>query len=308
MKNFETLENGGAVTLDMANLSVNNTITGLILDGGLQTVNNVTTAAAGNVQITAGGTPTISVLNATNPGNIDTVSINVSDNSSTVATIAIVTPVLAGIENLKLTATDNITISALTSATALTSITSSGAGTLAITSGTVAANSNETIDASAETGTVAIDVSAATANGWKITGSATNADTLTGGVKADQLIGGSAADTLANEAAGTTASAGDILTGGAGTTPSRCVATRPRQRPTLPRRTSPTSASARRRRPPAWRRAPSISCSSAQRPATTRPAVLAASPRVSRLVRPVLPRSKASLRTRRRRAMSPVPT
>jgi hypothetical protein len=217
-KGFEVLSLSGAVTVDADNLAGTNTFGKLVLaGGGAQILSNLNAATAGNVQIVASDTPTIGVKGATTVGQLDTVAIEANDTLTAVNTITLTNPTLAGIETLKLTATDNITINSLTNATALTSITATGAGTVSITTGGVAANSNESIDLSAVTGAAnVINASAATTNGLSLIGSSTKATTITGSSQADVIKGGAGNDTLSNEGTGVTATKGDLLTGGAG--------------------------------------------------------------------------------------------
>jgi hypothetical protein len=188
---FEQLQVANGVTVDMDHLAANNSIDTIRLTTG-GAVNDMTAAQALNVTVTTGGNnPTLTVKNGTTLGNVDTVKITTSDELATTGTIALGTPVLTGVEKLQLVATDNLTISALTGATSLDSITISGSKTVGITSGITLGNSNQLIDASAATGVQTINIAGATA--------------------AVRVLGGSAADLIT-----TGAGLGDVINGGGG--------------------------------------------------------------------------------------------
>jgi hypothetical protein len=204
--NFETIKT--AIDVDVSKFT-GSAISKVILSGSTA-LTGLTAAQAANLVINATSTPTIGVTGAATPGQLDTVNIDVNDASSTVNSITVTAPVLAGIETLNLTATDNFTVTALTSAPALTKVTVSGAGTSSITTGALALAANTIFDASAATGAVTIDASSSTGNGLAITGSATKANTLTGNALASVLTGGAAADTITGGAGS------DIISGGAG--------------------------------------------------------------------------------------------
>ena len=213
-KGFEELQIKGAVSQDVS-VFTGSAVTKLVLDAGaaltVAGVTNVSAALAANVQAVTGGTYTVGVTGAATVGQLDTVHITADDGvAATVSTIALTAPVLAGVETLHLTAVDNLTVSSLLSAPALTSIKLDGAGTIGLTTGAVAFAANSVIDATAATGAVTVDASAATVNGLSIKGGAGN-DTLTGTGFADVINGGAGNDTITGGAGA------DVLTGGAGT-------------------------------------------------------------------------------------------
>lgn len=192
---FEELQVANGVTVDMDDLSTGNSIAAIRLSTG-GVVNDMTAAQAANVTVTTGGnSPTLAIKNAADVGQIDTVKITANDGTATVQTVALATPVLAGIENLELVATENITITLLTSAAALSSIKVSGAGTVGITSGALAANVNTVVDASAATGALTLDLSLATANPVRVIGGAA-ADVITTSAQADLVNGGAGIDAI----------------------------------------------------------------------------------------------------------------
>ena len=213
--NFEVLQT--TVSADVSKFT-GSAITSESMVGTISLTGLNATQAA-NITITGNSTPTIGVTGSTSVGQLDTVGINVNDGSSTVNTLTLTAPVLAGVETLNLTATDNVVVTALTSATALTNITVTGAGTSSITTGVVALNVNTVIDASAATGAVTVNAVASTTNGLKIIGSATKANTLTGNALSSILTGGAAADTITGGAAADVISAGEgnnTIAGGGG--------------------------------------------------------------------------------------------
>jgi len=197
IKNFEVVDVTTA-TVDLDNLATNNTLTGLRV-GGSATVSNINSATAGAVTVYANATPVLNVKGATTPGQLDTVKIDVNDGSATVNTITLTAPTLTAVETLNVTATDNVTITSLANALALTGITFTGAGAISMTTTAIALNPNVTVDASAATGNFTLDATGATANGYTIKGSA-GTNVLTGGsapiavdiskstAKADQVI------------------------------------------------------------------------------------------------------------------------
>ena len=192
---FEELQVANGVTVDMDHLSTGNSISAIRLSTG-GVVNDMTAAQAANITITTGGnSPTLAIKNAADVGQIDTVKITANDGTATVQTVALATPVLTGIENLELVATENITITLLTSAAALTSIKVSGAGTVGITSGALAANVNTVVDASAATGVLTLDLSLATANPVRVIGGSA-ADVITTSAQADVVNGGAGIDAI----------------------------------------------------------------------------------------------------------------
>ena len=216
--NFEVVQLTAGRTIDMDHLATNNTITGLRLDG-TATVTNINAATAANIQIIGSSTPSLGVKNATNVGQIDTVSITVSDETAGLTVFTLTTPVLTGVEKLNLIATDSITVSAMTSAASVDALTITGAGNISITTGAVATVLNSSVNGSGTTGTGTFVYTAAATtggNGQAITGSLTKANTITGTANADIIIGGGVADSITNQTTAVTASSGDVITGGAG--------------------------------------------------------------------------------------------
>ena len=208
---FEELQVTGA-TQDVS-IFTGSTINKLVVSG-VAGVTGVSAAQAANIQAIASGTYTVGVTGAATVGQLDTVHITADDGVAGVAVgpIALAAPVLAGIETLQLTANDNVTVAALTSATALTSIKLDGAATIGLTTGAVNLAANTVIDASAATGAVTINATGAQATattGLSIKGGAGN-DFLTGSLKADVISGGAGNDTI-NGGGGA-----DVLSGGAG--------------------------------------------------------------------------------------------
>ena len=197
IKNFEVVSVTTA-TVDLDNLATNNTLTGLRV-GGSATVSNINAATAANITVYANATPVLNVKGATTPGQLDVVSIDVNDGAAAVVTITLTAPTLAGVETLNLKATDNVTLTSLANALALTGMTVTGAGNVSITTTAIALNPNVVLDASAATGNFTLDATGSTANGYGIKGSA-GTNVITGGAapivvdltksvaKADQVI------------------------------------------------------------------------------------------------------------------------
>jgi hypothetical protein len=165
-KNFEILSLASGVSVADVTAFTGSTFTSEVLNGGVGvTLGNLNATQAANITVTADGTYTIGVTGAATVGQLDTVNINVNDGLTAVNTVTLTTPVLAGVETLNLTATDNISITALTSATALTNLNITGAGTVNIVSNALALNVNSVIDASADNAATTLDFSLATQSG-----------------------------------------------------------------------------------------------------------------------------------------------
>lgn len=202
--NFEVLQAENAVSVDLDHLAANNTITSVVVNQGLGATGftNLSAAQAANVTIkgTGVGVVTLGVKGATNPGQIDTVKVRVDDGATAVATVTLTTPAIAGVENLELTAIENVTINALTGATSITNLKGFGTGNFNITTGAVDFAANTVFDFSAASGTVTLNAAAAQAGGasvgLSITGSATKANSITGSQKADVITGGAGNDTI----------------------------------------------------------------------------------------------------------------
>lgn len=204
---FEVLEladyDGALDAFDMSKLTG---LTHLVLNADSvadgYAVTNISAAQAANIQIKGSqvGAPTLSVSGATTVGQLDTVTVTISDDLTAKNTITLADLTVAGVETLNFVMTDNLTVTAATGLTAMTSATFTGAGNLSFTSGALALNVNTVIDASASTGTVVIDLSAATTNGAAIKGSATKANTITGTNQNDVITGGTGVDIVKNQA------------------------------------------------------------------------------------------------------------
>lgn len=216
IKNFEIVDIAANITVDLDNLSANNTLTGLRLGGASNVVNNVSAAVGANVTVYASGSPNLNLKGATTGGQIDTVTIDANDGLAAVNTINLGAPGLTGSEILNLKATDNLLVSGLNNATSLTSIAVTGAGNVSVTSGAVAVNSGMTVDASAATGNFTFNGTGATGNGYTLKGSS-GTNVLTGGsapvtvditkstTKADQV--------LITSATGSTAAVFQVISG-----------------------------------------------------------------------------------------------
>jgi len=201
--NFETLQVNDTASVNLDHIAGITAIR--IADGGGTTgVTNLTAAQAAAITLVSGGAGavTIGVKNATDIGQIDTVTIGVNDGAATVGTVALTAPVMTGVEKLVLNAgPDAINVSALTSATSLDSIVlnaTHASGTSTVTSGAITPNANTFIDASGSTAATAIDFGGITAagNAIKIAGGS-GADTITtSGVNADFVDGGKGLDSL----------------------------------------------------------------------------------------------------------------
>lgn len=147
---------------------------------------------------------TLDVIDATVPGNMDTVNLSSFGEVSTTLTAQ-------GVETFTLNiAEDDIdsgafTLGSMTNIAAMTSFTVKGAGSLDLTTGALAVASNSKIDASQLTGSsidsVTINASASTDNGLTIIGSATLNNELIAATglaagKTVKLVGGAGDDML----------------------------------------------------------------------------------------------------------------
>lgn len=208
--NFEVLQVNDGVSVDLDNIAG---ITAVRINGaGTATgVTDLSAAQAGAVTVAAAaaGVLTIGVKGATTVGQIDTVALTIDDGAATVGTLTLTAPVMAGVEKLSINAVDNYTITALTSAPALDSVTLTGAATQGITFGVGGIAANFTLNGSSATGVLTIDASGATGNGVSITGGSAN-DVLTGTAQNDTINGGAGDDTITGGAGA------DTMTGGAG--------------------------------------------------------------------------------------------
>ncbi|WP_165130520.1 beta strand repeat-containing protein [Affinirhizobium rhizoryzae] len=207
--NFEVLQVEDGITGNVDNIAG---ITAIRINdaGAATTINNLNATQAGAITVLAGnatGAITIGVKGADTVGQIDTVKIDANDGATTVGTIALGQLKAVGVENLELTATDNITVASLVDSASVSSVVLKGAGTINITTGALA-TVNTHIDGSAATGVQTIDASGFATNGIKITtGSA--ADTITGSAQADNITSGTGNDTLFGRAGADTIVGGD---------------------------------------------------------------------------------------------------
>jgi Ca2+-binding RTX toxin-like protein len=221
---FEVLQANDRVLINATHVAG---ITDLILNGGSggppapTGFTSVSAAQAARVQMLGAGTNdlTIAVTGASNPGQIDTVTITVSDNLAAVNTIILGgNLVLAGVENLNLVLTDNYVQNShlVAGAPALATVTLSGAGTANLTTGAIT-TANFTINGASATGSLTLDGALATVGVRFDGGSA--ADTLTGSAHADILNGGAGADIIFGGGGNDIINGGDgndTITGGAG--------------------------------------------------------------------------------------------
>jgi Ca2+-binding RTX toxin-like protein len=227
---FEVLQVQDKVSTDLDHISG---ITAIRINDGNDAagtgVTNLSAAQAAAITVIAAnatGAITIGVKNATTVGNIDTVALLIDDGATAVNTLALGTPVIAGVEKLTLALTDHVTIANLTSAASIDSITLTGAANATITTAALA-TANFAVNGSAMTGVLTVDAAAFATNGVALTGGSA-ADSLTGG--AHTINGGAGNDTLLSGLAGNdtinggdgndtlvSGTGNDSLTGGAGT-------------------------------------------------------------------------------------------
>lgn len=206
--NFEILDIG-AQTADVS-LFTNSTISSVKI-GGNGTFNKLSATQANDVTVYANASGTYNITGATTVGQLDTLTLKVNDGLAATNTITLADITTAGTETINLQATDHVTVSALTGATAMTNLNVTGAGNVSITTGALALNVNTVIDASAATGTVTITAAAGTTNGVSIKGTTSSkVNTLTGSNQADTIVGGAGADSI------TGGQGADTMTGGAG--------------------------------------------------------------------------------------------
>jgi Ca2+-binding RTX toxin-like protein len=204
--NFEELATAGQ------NLDVS-TFTGItkLVASGVVTLDKVSAALAGNILVNGGATLTANVVDATTVGQLDKLSLTVSDEVTTTSTITLANIVAAGVETININAVDATTVTALLGATAMANLNVTGAADVSITTDALALNVNTKIDASAATGAVTVNATAATTNGLEIVGSTgSKVNTLTGSALNDKLTGGAGNDVLSGLAGN------DIIIGGAG--------------------------------------------------------------------------------------------
>ena len=216
--NFEVLQVQNGVNVDLDFISG---ITGVRLNdaAGNTGFTDLSAAQAANITIVAAdnndtdtdgsgsdtdddGELSIGVKGAGTVGQIDTVKLTIDDGAAATSTANLGTPTMANVENLEINAVDNVTVTALTGAPQLTSITLTGAGTQNIDTGAVDFALNTKIDGSTATGVLTIDLTGADAgdtSGVAILGGS-KGDTLTGGGQADVITGGAGDDTISGGA------------------------------------------------------------------------------------------------------------
>jgi hypothetical protein len=192
--------------LDTFDASLLTGLTSFVLNadsaGDGYSITNLTAAQAAAITIAATQAvgPTFGVKDATVVGNLDSLTLTFDDAAAAVNTLTVADLNAAGVETIKLVATDNIVVTAATGLTALTNLTVTGAGTSSITTGALALNVNTVFDASAATGAFTFVGTAATTNGAAIKGSATKDNTITGTNQNDVITGGTGKDTVKNQA------------------------------------------------------------------------------------------------------------
>jgi len=190
---FEILDAMATNTAIDPTLFSRSTFTGLRV-GGAAVFTNLDATQAANVVVYANSNANYGLTNATNPGTIDTLSLEVNDGLTANNTITLANITAAGVENININAVDNVTIGSLTNATSLNRLVFTGGRTLNVTTGALAAILNSSINASASTGTFTLDARATTANGFGVTGSATRDNTVILTNQVDAFTGGSGND------------------------------------------------------------------------------------------------------------------
>jgi len=202
--NFEVLEVQNGVSVDMDHVSGITAIR--ITDGaGATGVTDLSASQAGNITLTAGGANavTMAVKGAATIGQLDTITLAIDDGADTEADLTLTAPVMTSVETFIINAAnDAVSVTALTSAAALTSVqinaTHSSGVTTSLVSGATAFGTNTHIDASGSTGPVSINLNGIV-NGT--------------GAAATRITGGSGDDNLRVSGAGTLA---DVVQGGGG--------------------------------------------------------------------------------------------
>ncbi|TDV99031.1 hemolysin type calcium-binding protein, partial [Halomonas alkaliantarctica] len=210
--NFETLQLNDGVAVDLDNIAG---ITSVVINDGAGTTaaTDLSAAQAGAVTIKAGnGAATIGVKGAATVGQIDTVKMTFDDGDATLnedINAASSTFTLASIENLEVTAVDQVDITQSNAASGdLASVKLMGAGNISFVTGDMD-QVNFSLDASGSTGTNTLNAGAFATNGVSIKGGA-GVDTITGSAQADVIEGGAGNDMITGGAGA------DTLTGGAG--------------------------------------------------------------------------------------------
>jgi hypothetical protein len=217
---FETLGVSNGVAVDLDHISG---ITSVVMTdaAGTTSLTNLSATQAAAVTLAAlNGAATIGVKNAATVGQLDTVTITVSDGDSTTGE-ALTTAgdlTITSVETINFAAVDNLQLATIGNMNSFTTLSLSGVGTSEIYTAGNAVVLNAAMNASAATGTVRLNATAATGNGMALTGGSGN-DQLTGSAQADALVGGAGNDVLFGLAAADTVSGGagnDFISGGAG--------------------------------------------------------------------------------------------
>ena len=216
-KGFEVLSVNNAAAIDM-DLMTGSTIGAVTVnDGaGATAVTDMNATQAGAVTVAAGaGAMTLGVKNATTVGTADTLNITVSDGDATSAEAAVTGDwTVAGVETVNITATDDITLAAMNNITGMSSLTVAGEGDVSMTTGTMAVESNLSVNFSGLTKAATFNAAAATGNALSFTGGS-GVDTVTDNVIGGNVLStgaGNDAITLTDKASGTAT----VVTGGAG--------------------------------------------------------------------------------------------
>jgi hypothetical protein len=162
IKNFEILDVSGGITVDLANLAANNTLTGLRLGAGTNVLNNVSAALANNVTVYASGSPTLNLA-----GGATTVTLEFNDPAHPNLTDLS----LPGVTSLNIKATSGLTITNFTNLATLTTVTVTGAGQAVFNPNAAPLNAGFVLDASAATGTVQFSAGITNTNGFTYKGS-----------------------------------------------------------------------------------------------------------------------------------------
>jgi hypothetical protein len=191
-RNFEILGVSGNQIVDVRDFA-NSSFTS-ISSSGANTINGLSAAQANAVTVTGTvtgtGALTLGVVGATTVGQLDAVHLTTTSTSA----VSLGQIGLDGVETLNLTANARgagTTITSLESATALTAVNIDGGRSVSLTTGALALNVNTVIDAHANTGlSMTIDAGLSSANGLKIIGSATGANTITLNHQSGVIIAG----------------------------------------------------------------------------------------------------------------------
>jgi hypothetical protein len=193
---FEAVQINGGFTADMENMAG---VSAVSISGGATGTtgfSNLSAAQAASVKVMAstGTTLGLGVWKAGDSGQQDTLKLTFDDGSAGTSNMTVANVSTSGVENLEVTAVDNVTFSALTGGGAfLNSVTLKGSGDIKITTRAMPA-ANVVINGATATGKLEIDASAH-ATGIQITGGSGN-DILSGSKVGDTLTGGTGSNTF----------------------------------------------------------------------------------------------------------------